>query len=159
MRYSLLNFIACPETRSELICVVLAEKAAPIAHARFSECGRVNQEGAMVGPMPASAGQTRVTEVLRPLASEPAATARNYGFRIRDGLLIAPDTGRWYPIREFIPELLPDHLRNFDQDFAWLASRHPNCRLGCTIYCRIVTSFPTRVVPVKTSAFLTNRLR
>jgi len=39
------------------------------------------------------------------------------------GLLVCPECGRWYPVGsavETIPELLPDDLRERDQDLAWL---------------------------------------
>jgi ubiquinone/menaquinone biosynthesis C-methylase UbiE/uncharacterized protein YbaR (Trm112 family) len=41
---------------------------------------------------------------------------------VSDGLLICPSCKRFYPIRESIPELLPDHLRNFKNDEAFLDS-------------------------------------
>src|SRR5688500_15379329 len=125
MRYSLLNFIACPETRSELACIVTREKHAVIGHVKMSACSRINQPGSVVGPVPASAPQTRITEVLRRYACEPAQESRNFEIRIKYGLLVAPDTGRWYPIREFIPELLPDHLRDLKRDREFLLSLQP----------------------------------
>ena len=48
--------------------------------------------------------------------------ARNHDVEVESGLLICPVTGRWYPIRNFIPEVLPDHLRDLRQDFAFLRS-------------------------------------
>lgn len=125
MRYSLLDFLVCPETRSELVCVVTKETPGEITHVRMNDGRRVNQPGAAVGPLPSSAHRTQITEFLAPLASAPADAARNYGVRVREGLLIAPDTGRWYPVREFIPEVLPDHLRNLDNDFQFLQSIAP----------------------------------
>lgn len=35
---------------------------------------------------------------------------------IREGILVCPDCRRWYPIVDFIPELLPDHLRDWARD-------------------------------------------
>ncbi len=39
---------------------------------------------------------------------------------IVDGVLYCPKCGRWYPIIEEIPILLPDHLRNKEEDLAFL---------------------------------------
>jgi uncharacterized protein YbaR (Trm112 family)/SAM-dependent methyltransferase len=130
MRYSLLNFIGCPETRSELICIVTREQPGLLPHVRLSECKRINSPGAVVGPLPANAGRTPVTELLGPHSGMPAEPARNMQVRIREGLLIAPDTGRWYPVRNFVPELLPDHLRDFDRDFEFLATVAPSLPPG-----------------------------
>lgn len=122
MRYSLLNFIACPESRSELVCLAIREQEGAIGHIRMTACDRINQPGAVVGPLPASAPRNALTELLSPHACTPYGDQmRNYQVRIEQGLLIAPDTGRWYPIRDFIPELLPDHLRDVNRDREWLA--------------------------------------
>jgi uncharacterized protein YbaR (Trm112 family)/SAM-dependent methyltransferase len=130
MRYSLLNFIACPETRSELICIVTSEQPAGLPHVRLSECKRINPPGASVGPFPANAGRTPITGLLAPFSAGTAEPARNMQVRVREGLLVAPDTGRWYPIRNFVPELLPDHLRDFDRDFEFLATLAPSLPPG-----------------------------
>jgi SAM-dependent methyltransferase len=87
---------------------------------------RINQPGSVVGPLPASAPRNSITEVLARYACQPFGDEmRGYQVRIEQGLLIAPDTGRWYPIRDFIPELLPDYLRDFDRDREWLAAMRP----------------------------------
>jgi uncharacterized protein YbaR (Trm112 family) len=39
---------------------------------------------------------------------------------IDDGLLICPECSRWYPIRDSIPELLPDELRKRKEDVPFL---------------------------------------
>jgi uncharacterized protein YbaR (Trm112 family)/SAM-dependent methyltransferase len=104
---------------------VTREKHAVIGHIKMSACNRINQPDAIVGPVPASAPNTRITEVLRRHACEPAQESRNFQVRVEQGLLIAPDTGRWYPIRDFIPELLPDHLRDLDRDREFLSSLQP----------------------------------
>ena len=64
----------------------------------------------------------QLTEALRREACDPAPPARNYEVMVEEGLLVSGETGRWYPIRNFIPELLPDHLRDFERDFAFLNS-------------------------------------
>lgn len=120
MRYSLLNFIECPVSKTELTCLVLKETAIPAAHVRLTECGRVNQSDAMFGPTPQFGTQTWLTEFLQSHACEPAPASRNSAVVVEEGLLISGETGRWYPIRNFIPEILPDHLRDIKGDLEYL---------------------------------------
>jgi SAM-dependent methyltransferase/uncharacterized protein YbaR (Trm112 family) len=42
---------------------------------------------------------------------------------IKEGLLTCNRCHHWFPVREFIPELLPDHLRNWQDDLAFLEKR------------------------------------
>lgn len=120
MRYSLLNFIACPVSKTELTCVVTKEIVRPVPPVHATGCGRVNQPGAMFGPLPAFSNSTWLTGFLQSKACQPAPSSRNYEVVVEEGLLISAETGRWYPIRNFIPELLPDHLRDFERDFEFL---------------------------------------
>ena len=39
---------------------------------------------------------------------------------IKEGLLMCSRCGQWYPLRQLIPELLPDHLRNWQEDLNFL---------------------------------------
>ncbi len=39
---------------------------------------------------------------------------------IKEGLLNCSKCGHWFPLRGFIPELLPDHLRNWPEDLGFL---------------------------------------
>ena len=125
VRYSLLNFLACPVSHTELACVVTKETECPVPHVRFTECDRVNQPGAMFGPSPRFGKRTWLSEFLQSNACDPAPSSRNYAVAVEEGLLISGETGRWYPIRNFIPELLPDHLRDFERDFEFLAALRP----------------------------------
>jgi SAM-dependent methyltransferase/uncharacterized protein YbaR (Trm112 family) len=123
MRYSLLNFIECPASKTELVCLSTKENPLVLPHVRqFSEARRVNQPNAVVGPVPTFRQPTGLTEALRAAACDPAPPFRNYEVMVEEGLLVSGETGRWYPIKNFIPELLPDHLRDFDRDFAFLDS-------------------------------------
>lgn len=124
MRYSLLNFLQCPHSATELVCLTLKEIDDPLPHVRqLSEARRINKPGALVGPVPNFTQKTDLTEKLRAVAWTGADPARNYQVRVEEGLLVSAETGRWYPIRNFIPEILPDHLRNFDRDFEFLQSQ------------------------------------
>jgi len=121
VRYSLLNFIACPVSKTKLTCVVTKEADVRIEHVRLSDCDRINQPGAMFGPTPPFSKRTWFTDFLQSSACEAAPASRNYEAAVEEGLLISGETGRWYPIRNFIPELLPDNLRNFERDFEFLS--------------------------------------
>lgn len=48
-----------------------------------------------------------------------------YVFEERDevveGIIVCPNCLRWYPIRDEIPEMLPDELRNKSEDLEFLA--------------------------------------
>ncbi len=39
---------------------------------------------------------------------------------IVEGLIVCPKCMRWYPIRDEIPEMLPDELRKKDEDLPFL---------------------------------------
>ena len=58
--------------------------------------------------------------MLKELGEEPRCR-ECYGKEIVDGLLLCPNCGRWYPIEEEIPRLLPDELRERNQDLKFLS--------------------------------------
>jgi uncharacterized protein YbaR (Trm112 family) len=39
---------------------------------------------------------------------------------IVEGLIVCPECSRWYPIRDEIPEMLPDELRKENEDLPFL---------------------------------------
>jgi len=47
---------------------------------------------------------------------------------IKEGLLICEECSHWFPIRDFIPELLPDHLRDWDFDLIFLRAQKSKIR-------------------------------
>jgi uncharacterized protein YbaR (Trm112 family)/2-polyprenyl-3-methyl-5-hydroxy-6-metoxy-1,4-benzoquinol methylase len=47
---------------------------------------------------------------------------RNLSHAISDALLVEPQSGRWYPVQSFLPILLPDSLRDWSADMAFLAT-------------------------------------
>ncbi len=42
------------------------------------------------------------------------------GNEIVEGLLYCSECARWYPISDEIPQLLPDDLRDLQEDLRWL---------------------------------------
>lgn len=44
---------------------------------------------------------------------------------IEAGLLLCKDCSQWYPIYNFIPELLPDHLRDWERDLQFIKELKP----------------------------------
>ncbi|MBW2593847.1 MAG: methyltransferase domain-containing protein [Deltaproteobacteria bacterium] len=49
-------------------------------------------------------------------------TGSDTAVEIEKGVLICEKCSRWFPISNFVPELLPDHLRDWDADLALLDS-------------------------------------
>jgi ubiquinone/menaquinone biosynthesis C-methylase UbiE/uncharacterized protein YbaR (Trm112 family) len=70
--------------------------------------------------VPKSTTDGALTALLRELSGPAADKARNFQVEIDEGALLCPGCGRWYPIVNRIPEILPDHLRDFDADAAML---------------------------------------
>ncbi len=127
MRYSLLNYLSRPKSNDELVCITVNEADAPLRYYRHPECSRVSQAGALVGPLPKHLdGNHPIAGILSTLSTPPADPARDHQVEVQTGLLLCPATGRWYPVRDFIPEILPDHLRNLQNDFEFLRSLKQN---------------------------------
>lgn len=120
MRYSLLNHLACPHTHEELVCLVLEEVHAPQHHVFKTYAERANAPGALVGPAPPVKQENEISWTLRQEAGAPGDPGRHHEFEVKEGILVSITSGRWYPIRQYLPELLPDHLRDHARDFSWL---------------------------------------
>jgi SAM-dependent methyltransferase/uncharacterized protein YbaR (Trm112 family) len=119
MRYALLDVLACQACHSELACFTYRERAADIPAGPFEGGTRVGI-GPGLSPLPAIAHPTDLTRRLGAFAQTAAEPARNFAVEIDEGVLICPACGRWYPIAHRLPEILPDHLRDFDADAARL---------------------------------------
>ena len=54
------------------------------------------------------------------LSTQEEIHRQDDSIEIKEGLLKCDKCGHWFPLRDFIPELLPDHLRNWPEDLAFL---------------------------------------
>ena len=124
MRYSFLDLLACPYTKEPFVLVGAQEDHRPIPVAYVEKTARVSQPDAIVGPMPADGvADTETSKLLASVASAPGDPARNEAVIVREGLLVACNSGRWYPIVDEIPQVLPDSLRDWDADIAFFRER------------------------------------
>ena len=121
MRYSLLNTLACPVSKEPLVLVAATEANVEIPVPYIDRARRVSQPGVAVGPLAEGvpAGGS-FAELLAQHATALSDPNRNEQVVIREGILVAPSSGRWYPIIDEIPEVLPDSLRDFERDVAFL---------------------------------------
>jgi uncharacterized protein YbaR (Trm112 family)/SAM-dependent methyltransferase len=97
MKRSLLDYIACPECLGDL--------------SEIPNAGLPNH-----GIKPS---RPEIKSVIPDVDVTIAET------EIVDGLLTCRSCARWYPIRDRIPELYPDHLRGWERDLAFLRSLEP----------------------------------
>jgi SAM-dependent methyltransferase/uncharacterized protein YbaR (Trm112 family) len=116
MRYSLLDLLSCQYCQGELTALVLEEAASSFPAGLAAEATRVNRPGDTVGPVPSWRAAGPLTALLGKCATPPAAVSRSLEVVVKEGLLACGECGRWYPVGGFLPELLPDHLRDETRD-------------------------------------------
>jgi uncharacterized protein YbaR (Trm112 family)/SAM-dependent methyltransferase len=121
MFYNLLDVLVCADCRGPLALLVAREEAQTTAM-RMAPARRASPPGAVVGPMGGRA-DSPLARILAPLAAAPAQDGRERRVAVSDGILVCPACARWFPIRRGLPEVLPDHLRDWQDDRAWLAAR------------------------------------
>jgi uncharacterized protein YbaR (Trm112 family)/SAM-dependent methyltransferase len=121
MLYNLLDILACAACRGPLTLLMAREEPRTTAM-RMALARRASPPGALVGPLPESAGSA-LHPVLSPLAAAPAHDGRERRVGVVEGILVCTGCTRWYPVRRGLPEVLPDHLRDWDDDRAWLEAR------------------------------------
>jgi SAM-dependent methyltransferase/uncharacterized protein YbaR (Trm112 family) len=120
MRYSLLDLLASPDTGAPFVLVGATEAGVPYSGPYGKPGSRVSHPGAQVGPAPEGEAGAFYTQHLEQYASAPDDPDRNYRTIVVDGLLVATDTGMWYPIVDTIPEILPSSLRDWGSHHAFL---------------------------------------
>jgi SAM-dependent methyltransferase/uncharacterized protein YbaR (Trm112 family) len=116
MRYTLITFLACPACSGQLATIVVAERQAPIPVRHRLLPNVVAAEGAVVAPLNPGSVKTPLGAALSRHAANPAPPERDYAVEVETGILACVSCGRWFPIRGFLPELLPDHLRDREDD-------------------------------------------
>jgi ubiquinone/menaquinone biosynthesis C-methylase UbiE/uncharacterized protein YbaR (Trm112 family) len=145
MRYSLLNFIFCPCCRGQLTSVALEEIITEVNNDSSEDFNktnkktypgdvlnrnssdvlrRINNISAVIGPVPHFRRKTTLTTILTKHSSSPYLPDRKQdvdNVDIKKGLLVCGECGHWYPVSNFVPELLPDHLRDWEKDVKFLS--------------------------------------
>lgn len=142
MKYSLLNFIFCPSCGGELTSVVLEEiitevnnDSSEVFNGKDKKndpgnvlnrnsndvLNRINNISAVIGPVPHFRRKTTLTTILTKHSSSPDLPETKDKIDIIKGLLICGECGHWYPVSNFVPELLPDHLRDWGKDIKFLS--------------------------------------
>ena len=145
MRYSLLNFIFCPSCGGQLTTIAFEEIITEVnndSSAAFNKTNektypgdvlnrnssdvlnRINNISAVIGPVPHFRRNTTFTKILTKHSSSPYLPDRKQdvdNVDIKKGLLVCGECGHWYPVSNFVPELLPDHLRDWEKDVKFLS--------------------------------------
>jgi SAM-dependent methyltransferase/uncharacterized protein YbaR (Trm112 family) len=78
-------------------------------------------------------------------AAAPASPERDSAVEIEEGLLACSACGRWFPITGFLPELLPDHLRDWARDTGCLETCATVLPADLTLALRDGAPGPVRV--------------
>jgi len=85
---------------------------------------RINNISAVIGPVPSFRKKTYFTKILTKYSSAPYLPDRKQDIDnvdVKKGLLVCGECGHWYPVLNFVPELLPDHLRDWEKDVKFLS--------------------------------------
>ncbi len=114
MKYRLMDILACPYDKTfPLVLIVLEEKEYPERKYEWEKkpfceeyCGYLRKSIKEIG--------------------DKAPCEECIKKEIVTGILYCPSCGRWYPIKEEIPILLPDELRSQKEDLEFLQSVKEN---------------------------------
>lgn len=123
--YTLLDLVICPNCRRPLTLLALEERPERTAMRMYGAL-RTNPAGVVAGPLPVEPADTQLRQLLASAAGLPARDGREREVSVVQGVLVCVYCEHWYPIRDTLPELLPDHLRRWDEDRAWLAAHQAN---------------------------------
>ena len=103
MRHSLLDYICCSYCSGELIAVI------PPREGAGNDAGH---SFVLLDTLSDFSRETPMVEMIGHLEESAESMERDDSKEIEEGLLICGECGHWFPVHEFIPELLPDHLRD-----------------------------------------------
>lgn len=120
MRYSLLDLLASPDTGAPFVLVGATEAEVPFIGPYGKPGSRVSRPGVAVGPASEGESGAFYTSFLARHETAPDDPERSRQTIVIDGLLVAADTGMWYPIVDTIPELLPPSLRDWQSHHDFL---------------------------------------
>ena len=85
---------------------------------------RINNISAVIGPVPSFRKKTTFTKVLTKYSSSTYLRDGKQdvdNVDVKKGLLVCGECGHWYPVLNFVPELLSDHLRDWEKDVKFLS--------------------------------------
>ena len=85
---------------------------------------RINNISAVIGPIPHFRRKTTLAKILTKHSSPhdlPDRKQNADNVDIVKGLLVCGECGHWYPVSNFVPELLPDNLRDWEKDVKFLS--------------------------------------
>ncbi|MCP4148555.1 MAG: methyltransferase domain-containing protein [bacterium] len=113
MKYSLLDYLCCSYCSSDLTCLALS------TNGDNSDSGKPYMMMDVLAEFPK---ETPLVEMIEHLEESAESIERDDNREIKEGVLICGQCGHWFPIYDFIPELLPDHLRNWEHDLTFFNS-------------------------------------
>ncbi len=118
MFYSLLDIIACPvcKTQITLLCPEVSIRTTRMNLWYTNHAGPNSVHAAQIPP------QSDLHQLLTPYLATSGEEETNADMFINDAVLVCLQCQRWFPVRDGIPELLPDHLRDWDNDQNWLVT-------------------------------------
>lgn len=120
MRYSLLDLLASPDTGAPFVLVGATEAEVPFIGPYGKPGSRVSRPGVPVGPALEGESGAFYSSFLARHETAPDDPERSRQTIVIDGLLVATDTGMWYPIVDTVPELLPPSLRDWQSHHDFL---------------------------------------
>lgn len=118
MRYPIVSLLACPHDGAGLLPVSFEEKW-EVASGSDSRPVRLPEPGALTPILTESERSSRIGVALAPVSSRSHPVSRVHEFRIWSGLLVAAESGRWFPVRDGLAYLLPDSQRDWDADLTF----------------------------------------
>ena len=103
MKYRLMDLLACPICKNFPLDLIVFEENPLSGKFKWSRC---EEYCGLV--------RKKIEEI------EEFKCEKCYKREVREGILICNKCNRWYPIIDEIPHMLPDELRDKDEDLAFL---------------------------------------